>query len=38
MVAQWLRCCAVHYGPGVDTASNTNKYQEHFMVVKAASA
>jgi hypothetical protein len=23
------RCC--HYGPGVDSASNTNEYKEYFM-------
>jgi len=27
-----------HYGPGVDSASNRNKYQEYFLVVKAAGA
>jgi hypothetical protein len=27
-----------HYGPGVDTASNRNEYQEHFLGVKAAGA
>ena len=27
-----------HYGPGVDSASNRNEYQEHFLVVKAAGA
>ena len=26
------------YGPGVDSASNRNEYQEHFLVVKAAGA
>jgi hypothetical protein len=25
-------------GPGVDSASNRNEYQEYFMVVKAADA
>ena len=25
-----------HYGPGVDSASNRNEYQEHFLVGKAA--
>jgi len=25
-----------HYGPGVDSASNINEYQEYFMGVKAA--
>jgi len=27
-----------HYGPGVDSASNRNEYQEHLLVVKAAGA
>jgi len=27
-----------HYGPGVDSASNTNEYQEYFLGVKAAGA
>jgi len=27
-----------HYGPGVDSASNRNEYQEHFLKVKAAGA
>jgi len=27
-----------HYGPGVDSASNKNEYQEHFLGVKAADA
>jgi hypothetical protein len=27
-----------HYGPGVDSASNQNKYQEYFLGVKAAGA
>ena len=27
-----------HYGPGVDSASNRNKYQEHFLGVKAGDA
>jgi len=25
-----------HYGPGVDSASNINEYQGHFLGVKAA--
>ena len=25
-----------HYGPGVNTASNRNEYQEYFLGVKAA--
>ena len=24
-----------HYGPGVDSASNRNEYQEHFLGVKS---
>ena len=27
-----------HYGPGVDSASNINEYQEHFLGAKAAGA
>jgi hypothetical protein len=27
-----------HYGPGVDSASNSNEYQEHFPELKAAGA
>ena len=27
-----------HYGPGVDSASNRNEYQECFLRVKAAGA
>jgi len=27
-----------HYGPGVDSASNINEYQEYFLGVKAAGA
>ena len=27
-----------HYGPGVDSASNGNEYQEYFLRVKAAGA
>jgi len=27
-----------HYGPGVDSASNRNEYQEYFLQVKAAGA
>ena len=27
-----------HYGPGVDSTSNINEYQEHFLGVKAAGA
>ena len=27
-----------HYGPGVDSASNKNEYQEYFLGLKAAGA
>ena len=27
-----------HYGPGVDSASNRNEYQEYFLGVSAAGA
>jgi len=27
-----------HYGPGVDSASNRNQYQEYFLGIKAAGA
>jgi len=27
-----------HYGPGVDSVSNRNEYQEYFLGVKAAGA
>jgi len=27
-----------HYGPGADSASNRNEYQEYFLEVKAAGA
>ena len=27
-----------HYGPGVDSASNRNEWQEHLLEVKAAGA
>jgi hypothetical protein len=27
-----------HYGPGVDSGSNRNEYQEYFLEVKAAGA
>jgi len=27
-----------HYGPGVDSASNINEYQEYFLGVKAVGA
>ena len=27
-----------HYGPGADSASNRNEYQEHFLELKATGA
>ena len=27
-----------HYGPGVDSISNTNEYEEYFLEVKVAGA
>ena len=39
---QWnfidIRSFRSHYGPGVDSASNRNEYQEYFLEVKAAVA
>ena len=31
-----IKCFRSHYGPGVDSASNRNEYQEHFLGVKVA--
>ena len=31
-----LKYFQLHYGPGVDSASNRNEYQKHFLGVKAA--
>jgi hypothetical protein len=33
-----VRFPMVHYGPGVDSASNRNEYQEYFLGIKAAGA
>ena len=33
-----IKSFRTHYGPGFDSASNRNKYQEYFLGVKAASA
>ena len=33
IISFWL-----HYGPGVDSTSNRNEYQEYFLGVKAAGA
>jgi len=34
----FLKSFRSHYSPGVDSASNRNEYQEHFLGVKAAGA
>jgi len=34
----YIKSFRSHYGLGVDSASNGNEYQEHFIGVKAASA
>jgi len=31
-----IKSFRLHYGPGVDSASNRNEYQEHILGVKAA--
>jgi len=33
-----IKSLRLHYGPGVDSASNRNEYQEYFLGVKAAGA
>ena len=33
-----IKSFRLHYGPGVESASNTNEYQEYFRQVKAAGA
>ena len=33
-----IKSFRLHYGPGVDSASNRNEYQEHFLGVKTADA
>jgi hypothetical protein len=33
-----IKSFSSHYGPGVDSASNRNEYQEYFLRVKAAGA
>ena len=37
---QWIdiKSFRSHYGPGVDSASNRNEYEEYFLGVKAAGA
>jgi len=37
-IFHWHKYFRSHYGPGVDSASNRNKYQEYFRGVKAAGA
>jgi len=34
----YIKSFRLHYGPGVDSASNRNEYQEYFLGVKAAGA
>jgi len=33
-----IKSFQLHYGPGVDSASNRNEYREHFPGVKVADA
>ena len=33
-----IKSFQAHYGPGVESASNRNEYQEYFLGVKAAGA
>jgi len=33
-----IKSFRLHYDPGLDSASNRNEYQEHFLGVKAAGA
>ena len=35
---RWCHWNFSHYGSGVDSASERNEYQEHFLGVKAAGA
>jgi len=34
----YIKSFRSHYGPGVDSASNRNEYQEYFLGVEAAGA
>ena len=36
--SQMVSCFRSHYGPGVDSASNTKEYQEDFLGVNMAGA
>jgi hypothetical protein len=38
LAAQYTRSFRSHYGPGIDSASNRNEYQERFLGVKATGA
>ena len=33
-----IKSFRTHYGPGVDSATNRNEYQDHFLGLKAAGA
>ena len=33
-----IKSFRLHYGPGVESASNRNEYQEYFLGIKAAGA
>jgi len=33
-----IKSFQLHYGPGVNSSSNRNEYQEYFLEVKVASA
>jgi len=33
-----IKSFQLHYGPGIDSASNRNEYQEYFLGVKAPGA
>jgi len=33
-----IKCFRLHYGSGIDSASNRNEYQEYFLGVNAAGA
>jgi len=37
-IFHWYKSFLSHYGPGVDSASNRNEYQEYFPGVKTAGA
>jgi len=37
-ILHWQKSFRSHYGPGVDSASNRNEYQEYLPGVKAAGA